>query len=357
MEDLCVGTERCGVTKSNTSAESEPESAVDAAQGVTKGGREYVSKAAPYLRRGVESGAVPAVVGGAGFLSGFRALLRGDYVRSIVRFTLGGALLGIALEQRRSRDGGGGADVEETEVVDTGLDVESVADETGGVGEEDHATGEAAADVVDTGVDSEDLAAATESEAEADDEAEGGSEKAVGTSEEAEAGDDTTFTAGTSGMTAAAGGTGAGEGAAIEKGIDVGEAPAAEEVDRLGQAALDGQSREVPAPQRAFNQGFLAHSAEAFWGIRRRDDAVLVSQNYDAIADRDGVEFVTSSEIGDDVRELPIPDAVRDHWDTVFGGGSAVNGGDDVLFVTTDDLSADSLLWVLPAAWADDLSE
>ena len=130
-----------------------------------------------------------------------------------------------------------------------------------------------------------------------------------------------------------------------------------EAIDRLGEAAFDRQSREVPAPQRAFNQGFLAHSAEAFWGIRTRDGAVFVSQDYDAIDGRDGVRYVTSSEIGDDVRELPIPDAILDHWDETINGGTAVTGGDDILFVTTDDLAADGLLCVLPSEWADDLLE
>ncbi|WP_440988379.1 hypothetical protein [Haloarchaeobius baliensis] len=132
--------------------------------------------------------------------------------------------------------------------------------------------------------------------------------------------------------------------------------PETEDIDRLGAAAFDRQSRNVPAPQWAFNQGFLAHSAEAFWGIRTRDDAVLVSQDYDAIADRAGVRYVSSSEIGTDVRELPIPDAILDHWDEVIGGGTAVAGGDDILFVSTDSLAADGLLWVLPADWADELS-
>lgn len=129
------------------------------------------------------------------------------------------------------------------------------------------------------------------------------------------------------------------------------------DVDRLGAAAFDGQSREVPAPQRAFNQGFLAHSSEAFWGIDTRDDSVVVSTDYDAVEGREGVRYVASSEIGADARELPIPDAVLDHWDEVFGGGTAVTGGDDVLFVTTEELAAQSLLRVLPADWIDAAAE
>lgn len=141
-----------------------------------------------------------------------------------------------------------------------------------------------------------------------------------------------------------------------EKGTDAGDGTETEDLDRLGEAAFDRQSRKVPTPQRAFNQGFLAHSSEAFWGIRARDDGVLVSLDYDAIGDRDGVQYVASSEIGEDVRELPIPDAVLNHWNEAFGGGTAVTGGDDILFVTTTDLATDGLLRILPTEWADDLS-
>ena len=131
----------------------------------------------------------------------------------------------------------------------------------------------------------------------------------------------------------------------------------AEDIDRLGTAAVDRQSREVPVPQRAFNQGFLAHSSEAFWGIDDRDDSVVVSADYDAVEGREGVRYVASSEIGADARELPIPDSVLDHWDEVYGGGTAVTGGDDILFVTTEELAADGLLRVLPAEWAADAPE
>jgi hypothetical protein len=133
--------------------------------------------------------------------------------------------------------------------------------------------------------------------------------------------------------------------------------PEAEDIDRLGAAAVDWQSREVPVPQRAFNQGFLAHSSEAFWGVSDRDDSVVVSADYDAVERREGVRYVASSEIGADARELPIPDAVLDHWDEVYGGGTAVTGGDDILFVTTEELAAVGLLRVLPAAWAANVPE
>jgi len=82
---------------------------------------------------------------------------------------------------------------------------------------------------------------------------------------------------------------------------------------------------------------------------------VLVCQDYDAVESHDGVRHVASSEIGGDVRELPIPDALCDYWDEVIDGPT-VSGGDDILFATTDDLAADGLLYVLPSEWADDLS-
>jgi hypothetical protein len=209
-----------------------------------------------------------------------------------------------------------------------------VAEESGGVGEEQHASGEEATEVVDTSPDIEDVDVARERESDA----------AVGSAsvdqrEVADTGVDSETLTETS------------EGEPEESD----ETAESEDVERLGKAAFDRQSREVPAPQQAFNRGFLAHSTEVFWGVRTDDDAVLVSQDYDAVDGREGVDYVASSEIGDDAREVPIPDAILDHWDEVYGGGTAVTGGDDILFVTTDDLSDDDVLWVLPADWAADV--
>ena len=340
------------MNQSDTSARLESESGVETARAVAKSGREYVSRIPPYLRHGVESGAVTTIIGGTGLLGGLRAFLGGERKRGFAGLAVGTAFLAAALAQRRSRNRGEESAVEEPDVVDTGPDIEAVADESGGVGEEDHADGEAAAAVTDTSPDVEDVGSGLESDSDADsasvdqrevvdtgvdtDDLAGEPERETG-----DAGDEEIASDGT-----AAGAEGTDAGADIET----------EDVDRLGEAAFDRQSREVPAPQRAFNRGFLAHSAEAFWGISTRDDVVLVSQDYDAIQDRDGVRYVASSEIGEDVRELPIPDAVLDHWDEVIGGGTAVTGGDSILFVTTDDLAADDLLRVLPAEWADDLS-
>ncbi|PSP75111.1 hypothetical protein BRC81_16655 [Halobacteriales archaeon QS_1_68_20] len=290
------------------------------------------------------------IVGGAGLLGGLRALSAGNRERGLVRLALGAGFLATAFVQRRSRREG--PDVEETDVVDTGPDVDDIADEAGGVGEGDHATGDAAAEVTDTSPDLEAVGSALES----DSATEAGS-GSVDQREVADTGlDSEDFTEAVEREADDAGGEeGTSDEAPAEEGT--GDGTEIEDVDRLGKAAFDRQSREVPAPQRAFNQGFLAHSTEAIWGIRSRDDAVLVSLDYDAIQDREGVRYVASSEIGDDARELPIPDTVLDHWDEVFGGGTAVTGGDDVLFVTTERPATDDLLRVLPAKWADDLPE
>ncbi|GAB3677844.1 hypothetical protein [Halopiger thermotolerans] len=340
------------MNQTDTSVRSGSESAVDTARATASSGREYVSRAASFLQRAVESGAVTALIGGAGLLGGIRALLAGEHERGLAGLVLGAGFIGAALDQRRSRSRGAESNVAQTDVVDTRPDVGAVADEAGGVGATDRAAGDAAADVADTSPDVEDAGSGLESESEADAESE-----SVDRREIADTGVDAEDLAEATGReTADAGGVeGTGDQTTAEEGTGVGDLPETEEIDRLGEAAFDRQSREVPAPQRAFNQGFLAHSTEAFWGIRDRDDGVLVSLNYDGLAGRDGVRYVASSEIGEDARELPIPDTVLDHWDEVFGGGTAVNGGDGILFVTTDELASDGLLRVLPAEWAEDL--
>ena len=338
------------MNQTDTSARSDSKSAVDTARAGARSGREYISKATPYLRRGVESGTVTAIIGGASLLSGIRAFLAGERKRGLARLILGTGFIAAALGQRRSRSSGEMPDVEQTDVVDTGPDVDAVADEAGGTGEEDHAVGETAVDVTDTTPDIEDVSSGLESESDAES-ASVGQHEIVDTGVESadlseaierETGD-------------ADGEEGISDETTAEEGTDSSDGTETADIDRLGEAAFDRQSREVPVPQRAFNQGFLAHSTEAFWGIRARDDAVLVSIDYDAIQDRDGMRYVASSEIGKDVRELPIPDAVLTHWDEVFGGGTAVIGGDDILFVTTEGLAADGLLRILPSEWADNL--
>ncbi|MBX0293926.1 hypothetical protein [Haloarcula nitratireducens] len=322
------------MNQTDTSAQSDQPS-VDSARTAAKRGREFLSKAAPYLRRGVESDAVTATVGGTSLLGGLRALRNGDRGRGLVGFVVGTGFVALTLARRRFRDRGEEQAIEETDVTDTGPDVEAVADEAGGVGGGDGATDEAVAEAVDTSPDVEGAVSNAESESESDAES-----AAVGQREVADTGVDSEDLR-----------------EATESGSEDADDSETEDVDRLGEAALDGQSREVPAPQSAFDRGFLAHSAEAFWGIRSGDNAVFVSQDYDAVEERDGVHYVASSEIGADVRELPIPDAILNHWNDVLDEETSVTGGDDVLFVTTDSLAADGLLRVLPSRWADDRVE
>ncbi|WP_135302599.1 hypothetical protein [Haloarcula amylovorans] len=345
------------MNQTDTNAQSEPKSGIDSARTAAKSGREYVSKAAPYLRRGVESGAVTATIGGTSLLGGLRALLDGERNRGLVRLVVGAGFVALTLAQRRFRDQGEDPSIEETDVVDTGSDVGAVADEAGDVDEREGATDEAAANAVDTSPDVEgvesDSASASESESDIES-ATVGQREVVDTGVDSEAlreateseSEDAGDGSGTSDETPTA-----------EESTAIDDDNETEEIDHLGEAAFDGQSREVPVPQRAFDRRFLAHSAEAFWGIRTGDDAVLVSQDYDAIEEQDGMHYVASTEIGADVRELPIPEAILNHWNDVLSDEASVTGGDDVLFVTTDSLAAGGLLRVLPSRRADDRFE
>ncbi|NHN40861.1 hypothetical protein G9C85_04330 [Halorubellus sp. JP-L1] len=338
------------LTESSTRAESESDVG---SEGATDSGGGYLSTLPRSLWRRVDPGAVAAVVGGTSALRGLRAFRRGDRRRGLGSLALGAALLGVAFVQgRRSRDHGGGSGVDQTDVVDTAPDVDAVASEDGDVGADEHVGGDAAEAVADTSPDIE--AASSGLESETDDETESSGADASGEASDIGEMDESgeSIELGEPGDVSeeSRSGTTGDAGDASE----VGETTLPDDADRLGEAAFDRQSREVPVPQRAFNQGFLSHSAEAFWGIRSDDDAVLVSGDYDAVEAGSGVRYVASSEIGADARELPIPDAVLDHWDEVLRGGTAVAGGDDILFVTTEDLERDGLLRVLPAAWVDE---
>ena len=310
------------------------DSAVRTAQGGASSGREYVSEAMRYVRSGVESGAFAGASGGVSLFRGLRSLRRGDSLRGLGRLLLGGLFVAIAVVQRRSKSGGsaGGererGGVDQTDVVDTGPDIEDVS-EGMTAGDQSHASGDEAAAVVDAGPDIEDAEPSLESDSDA--ETTDGDQIDTRTADV----DQTDV---------------------VETGIDEEELAdvAGDSYRRLGEAAFDEHGREIPVPQRAFNQNFLALGAEAFWGIREADDVVLVSQLYDPIEDREGVQYVASSQVDED-RMLSIPDAVVDHWDVVAGGGTAVAGGDDLVFATSDELKEDSQLVVVPEQWADDV--
>ena len=134
------------------------------------------------------------------------------------------------------------------------------------------------------------------------------------------------------------------------------DADAAEETgyERFGAAAFDEYASEVPVPQHVFDVELLSLSAEAFWGVRERDDAVFVSHDFDSLQDADGVRYVGSSKI-DGERTLSIPDVVLNHWSDAAGGGTVVESGTELTFATNDDLQADGQVLVVPAHSVDEL--
>ncbi len=130
---------------------------------------------------------------------------------------------------------------------------------------------------------------------------------------------------------------------------------ASDSYDRLGDASVSTNTREVPVPQKAVNLELVKQGGEVYWGVRDEDGAVVASQLYDPIQNDPGVRFLTSTVIDDDSRQLPVPDAVSDHWDEEAGGGVAVSGGDRLEFVTSDELAAAEQLLVLPAWQVEDV--
>jgi hypothetical protein len=125
--------------------------------------------------------------------------------------------------------------------------------------------------------------------------------------------------------------------------------------ERLGGASVSGDSQELPVPQQAVNMELVKQGGEVYWGVREADGAVVASQLYDPVEDDPGIRFLTSTVIGDDSRQLRIPDAVFDHWDDIVESGSGVVGGDRLEFVTSDELAADEQLLVLPEWQVEDV--
>lgn len=263
------------------------EASTRTARGTTSG-RGPGAKIARAARRALGSGIAAGLGGGLLLRRGVRSLRRGARARGLGQLLVGGLFLSLARRQRRS---GGGVD--ETDVVDTGPDVEEGAGAGPELDDDTESMPVDETDVVDTGV-ADDL-------------------------------DD------------------------VER-----ETDGSGEARRLGEAALDGESGRVPVPQRAFNQGLLSLGSDAVWGVREGDPAVLVSEEYDAIEELAGVRYVASSEIDDD-RGLIVPDAVRDHWDEVAGGGTAVSGGDGIVFATTEAFRAEGHVLVVPERWSEEV--
>lgn len=279
------------------------------AAGDAGAGRAGASTAGRYARRALGGGGAAGVVGGVGLLRGVRALRQGQRLRGLARLVLGGLLVGLAVSQRRSRAGRGGDGGS-----GTSSDASTVAPDAGGAERPTERGGGERAEGTDAGTRAE---TGAETDADASDESRG------------QRSDD-------------------GTGASTEGGgeSESGTGGERQDVDRLGEAAFDEHSRQLPVPQRAFNQGFLSLDDEAHWGVRESDDAVLVSRNYDPLDETEGVRYVASTGINDE-RMLTVPAEVLDHWEAV-AGGTAVVSGDDLSFVTTDDLKADDQLMVVP---------
>ncbi|QLH79799.1 hypothetical protein HZS55_21985 [Halosimplex rubrum] len=276
------------------------------------------------LRGYAQSGTLAGVLGGAAVLRGIRSLRAGERARGLSRMAVGGALLAVAAVQRRAgrEPSGEPIDIDESEVVDTGPDLDAVGESGNGT---DHAGGEAASDVVDTAPDIDGATPASD-EASPDTDAAPGERAAGGAADDAE----------------------------VDEGETVADAESGEPIDydRLGEAAFDEHSNEIPVPQVAFNREFLTLGGEAHWGVRE-DGTVVVSGRFDPVQGGDGVDYVASTTVDDD-RVLTVPDEVTDHWDDASGGPMAVESGDGVVFATSDALSADDQLLVVPAAWAED---
>ena len=128
------------------------------------------------------------------------------------------------------------------------------------------------------------------------------------------------------------------------------------EYEQLGGASVSGDSREVPVPQQAVNMELVKQGGEVYWGVREADDAVVASQLYDPLEDDSGVRFLASTAIDDDSRQLPVPDAVFDHWDDAYGGGTAVVGGDRLEFWTTVEMAENEQMLVLPEWQVEDVT-
>ncbi|WP_207587586.1 hypothetical protein [Halomontanus rarus] len=303
-------------------------------------GRRTVSNVRDGLRRAVESGAVAGIGGGLCLLDGRRAFRRGDEERGLVSLLLGGLLVAVAITQRRPVDDGmEEISLERSPVIDSSAGVDDATGDSTGTPERGAGVG--------TEVEPEE----TETERDAEIEIDSASESA-----------DVENPA-----TGVREGSRSGAGPTVESDADEQESEESEDgterestgledssVERIGEAAFDRQSGQIPIPQRVFNNNVLALNSEVFWGIREVDDAVVVSGLFDPIQDEDGVRYVASTQVDDD-RMLTVPDAVLNHWDGVAGGGTAVVSGDGLVFGIDEGLRSDDQLLVVPAAWADDL--
>jgi len=273
----------------------------------SKAGGGSLSKSVRYLRWGLGSGALAGVGGGVLLLQGLRALRRGDWERGVRRFLVGGVFVTVGIEQRRTSSERQ-VTTKRREPTDPSTPAESATADS-----EDIPVGTPEShQSVGTGQDVSDSDAST---TETDQQSSGLEQRTTETTQEF-----------------------------LEP----------EAYTRLGSAAFDRQSAQIPVPQRAFNQEFLSLDAEAFWGIRDTDDLVILSGFYDAIEDLEEGHYVASSEI-DDERMLKIPDRILNHWEDVVGGGTGVTGGDDIVIAGPEESGEYELLVVVPDQEAEDV--
>lgn len=348
------------------SGTGDGESAGAAVRGAASTGERYLSRFGD--QGGV--GRIAAVGGAVSVLQGLRELRRGNRTGGLARVGLGALLVGVAVAQRRwSGDRGATTDVDQADVVGFSSEVEAavdpegdetadeatpetseeevaaVGDTTVDVGEVDEPDRESSSDVDRDDVDQSDVVE-TGVDAAAREEAQGDEASAEETPAEP---DEAAASAGAG----ADSGEGAATGSPEAEPTEV-ESSGTESHERLGAAAFNEHTGQLPVPQRAFDLNVLALGSEVFWGVRESDGAVVVSQLFDPIQDGAGMRYVASSEV-DDERNLKVPDAVLNHWDEVAGGGTAVVSGDELVFATTDDLRADSQLLVVPEQWVGEL--
>lgn len=116
--------------------------------------------------------------------------------------------------------------------------------------------------------------------------------------------------------------------------------------ERLGAAAIQGESDRVPVPQQAFNLE-LVKAGEVHWATTD-DDVLVVSSSYDALREEDGLDVLATSTLDDDGRMLHVPAEAFEEW-------GDVTGGDTLHFVTTDEMQAERQCLVVPDAQAHEI--
>lgn len=115
--------------------------------------------------------------------------------------------------------------------------------------------------------------------------------------------------------------------------------------DRLGAAAIRGETDSVPVPQEAFDLE-LVKEGEVHWATSD-EDVLVVSSSYDSLSEEEGLDVFASTTI-DDERTLQIPSEAFDEWDNV-------TGGDTLHFVSTDEMEAEDQFLVVPESQARDI--